>query len=47
LVQIAILFRADCNFLVEFSSDSPTAMTAVSSANVAVVLYSIVRKSLT
>jgi hypothetical protein len=46
LVQIAILFRADCNFLVEFSIDSPTAMTAVSSANVAVVLYSVVGKSL-
>jgi hypothetical protein len=29
-VQLAILFRADCNFLVELSSDSPTAMTAVS-----------------
>jgi hypothetical protein len=43
LGQIAILFRAVSNFLVEFSLDSPTAMTAVS-ANVAVVLYSVVGK---
>jgi hypothetical protein len=41
LAHIVILFRADCNFLVEFSLDSPTAMTAVSSANVAVVLYTV------
>jgi hypothetical protein len=44
---MAILFRADCNFLVEFLLDSHTAMTAVSSsANVAVVLYNVVGKSL-
>jgi hypothetical protein len=33
------LFTVDCNFPVEFSTVSPTAMTAVSSANVAMVLF--------
>jgi hypothetical protein len=46
LVQIATLLTADCNFLVEISTDSPIAMTAVSSANVAMVLFDVVGTSL-
>jgi hypothetical protein len=34
------LFTADCGFLVEFFTVSPSAMTAVSAANMAVVLFS-------
>jgi hypothetical protein len=45
-VQIAILFRVDCSFLVEFSTVSPTAMTTVSSANAAMVLFNVVGTSL-
>jgi hypothetical protein len=41
------LFTADCSFLVEFSTVSPTAVTAVSSANVAMVLFNVVDTSLT
>jgi hypothetical protein len=46
LVQLAILSRADCNLMGELSAVSPTAITAVSSANVAIVLYCVVGKSL-
>jgi hypothetical protein len=46
VVQMATLLTADCSFLVEFSTVSPTAMTAASSANVAVVLFDVVRMSL-
>jgi hypothetical protein len=42
LVQIATLLTADCTFLVEISTVSPIAMTAVSSANVAMVLFDVV-----
>jgi hypothetical protein len=45
-VQIATLFTADYSFLVEFPIVSPTAMTAVSSANVAMVLFGVVGTSL-
>jgi hypothetical protein len=45
-VQIATLFTTDYSFLVELSTVSPTAMTAVSSANVAVVLFNVVGTSL-
>jgi hypothetical protein len=43
---VQILSKADCNLMVELSAVSPTAITAVSSANVAVVLYCVVGKSL-
>jgi hypothetical protein len=46
LVQIATLLTADCSFLFEISTVSPIAMTAVSSANVAVVLFDVVGTSL-
>jgi hypothetical protein len=36
------LLTAACSFLVEFSTVSPIAMTAVSSANVAMVLFDVV-----
>jgi hypothetical protein len=45
-VQIATLFTADCSFLVELSTVSPIAMTAVSSANVTMVLFHVVGTSL-
>jgi hypothetical protein len=45
-VQIASLLTADCSFLVEISTVSPIAMTAVSSANVAMVLFDVVGTSL-
>jgi hypothetical protein len=35
------LFTADCGFLVEFSTVSPTAMTAVSFASMAMVLFNV------
>jgi hypothetical protein len=35
------LLSADCSILVEFSTISPIAMTAVSSANVAMVLFDV------
>jgi hypothetical protein len=44
LVQIATLLTADCSFLVEISTVSPTTMTAVSSANVAMVLFDVSTK---
>jgi hypothetical protein len=37
---------ADCSFLVEISAVSPIAMTAVSSANVTMVLFDVVGTSL-
>jgi hypothetical protein len=40
------LLTADCSFLVEISTVSPIVMTAVSSANVAMVLFDVVGKSL-
>jgi hypothetical protein len=40
------LLTADCSFLVEISTVSPIAMTAVSSANVAMVLFDVVGSSL-
>jgi hypothetical protein len=40
-VQIATLFTAHCSTQVEFSRVSPTAMTAVSSVNVAIVLFNV------
>jgi hypothetical protein len=40
------LLTADCSFLVELSTVSPIAMTAVSSANVAMVLFGVVGTSL-
>jgi hypothetical protein len=40
------MFTADCLFLAEFSTVSSTAMTAVSSANVAIVLFDVVGTSL-
>jgi hypothetical protein len=40
------MFTVDCSFLVEFSTVSPTAMTVVSSANVAMVLFDVVGTSL-
>jgi hypothetical protein len=46
LVQIATLLTADRSFLVEISTVSPIAMTAVSSANVAMVLFDVVGTSL-
>jgi hypothetical protein len=46
IVQIATLLTADCSFLVEISVVSPIAMTAVSSANVAMVLFDVVGTSL-
>jgi hypothetical protein len=46
LVQIAILLTADCSFLVEISTVSPIVMTAVSSANVVMVLFDVVGTSL-
>jgi hypothetical protein len=46
LVQIATLMTADCSFLVEISAVSRIAMTAVSSANVAMVLFDVVGTSL-
>jgi hypothetical protein len=46
LVQIAILLTADCSFLVEIPTVSPIAMTAVSSAKVAMVLFDVVGTSL-
>jgi hypothetical protein len=45
-VQMATLFIADCSFLVVFQTVSPTVMTAVSSANVAMVLFDVVGTSL-
>jgi hypothetical protein len=42
LVQIATLLTAYCSFLVEISTVSPIAMTVVSSANVAIVLFDVV-----
>jgi hypothetical protein len=44
--QIATLLTADCSFLVEISTVSLIAMTAVSSANVAMVLFDVVGTSL-
>jgi hypothetical protein len=44
--QTATLFTADCSFLVEFSTVFPIAMTAVSSANVVMVLVDVVGTSL-
>jgi hypothetical protein len=44
--QIAVLFIADYSFLIEFQTVSPIAMTAVSSANVAMVLFDVVGTSL-
>jgi hypothetical protein len=46
LYQIATLLRADCSFLVEISTVFPVAMTAVSFANVAIVLFDAVSTSL-
>jgi hypothetical protein len=46
LVQIVTLLTADCSFLVEISTVSPITMTAVSSANVAMVLFDVVGTSL-
>jgi hypothetical protein len=46
LVQIVTLLTADCNFLVEISAVTPIAMTAVSSGNVAMVLFDVVGTSL-
>jgi hypothetical protein len=40
------LLTDDCSFLVELSMVSPVAMTAVSSANVAMVLFDVVGTSL-
>jgi hypothetical protein len=45
-VLIATLFTIDCSFRVELPTVSPTAMTAVSSANVTVVLFNVVGTSL-
>jgi hypothetical protein len=42
IVQIATLLTADCSFLVEISTVSPIAMTVVSFANVAMVLFDVV-----
>jgi hypothetical protein len=42
LVQIATLLTADYSFLVELSTVSPIVMTAVSSADVAMVLFDVV-----
>jgi hypothetical protein len=42
LVQIANWLTADFSFLVEMSMVSPIAMTALSSANVAMVLFAVV-----
>jgi hypothetical protein len=39
LFQIMTLLTADCSFLVEHSAVSPIAMTAVSSTNMAMVLF--------
>jgi hypothetical protein len=36
------LLTADCSFLVEISTVSPIVMTAVSSANVAMVVFDVV-----
>jgi hypothetical protein len=41
------LLTADCSFPVEISTVSPIAMPAVSSANVAMVLFDVVGTSLT
>jgi hypothetical protein len=46
LVQIATLLTGDCSFLVELSKVPLIAMTAVSSANVAMVLFDVVGTSL-
>jgi hypothetical protein len=46
LVQIVTSLSADCRFLVEHSAVSPNAMTAVSSANVAMVMFDVVVTSL-
>jgi hypothetical protein len=40
------LLTDECSFLVEISMVSPIAMTAVSSANVAIVLFDVVSTSL-
>jgi hypothetical protein len=46
LVQIATLLMAYCSFLVELSTVFLIAMTAVSSANVAMVLFDVVGTAL-
>jgi hypothetical protein len=46
IAQIATLLTADYSFLVELSTVFPIAMTAVSSANVAMVLFGVVGTSL-
>jgi hypothetical protein len=46
LVQTATLLTADCSFLVEHSTVSRIAITAVSSANVTMVLFDVVGSSL-
>jgi hypothetical protein len=46
LVQTATLLTADYSFLVEISTVSPIAITAVSPANVAMVLFDVAGTSL-